>query len=155
MSTFEQQKQYAQNISKHWGKYMTEAATTGTMDNLKSLFHEREVYVVLQGQDGKVAEFMIGVNPETCVMSWEDFQEHAFADLKSQDYKLTQSSMLGLLGNRMILETGRINSKDECYMVATSVIEFDDDGKIIGFEAFSDIGVDSLVEAATDAKSAV
>lgn len=148
MSNFEERKKFAKHISDHWGKYMTEAATTGKLDNFKSLFHEKEVYVVLQGQDGQEAEFMIGTDPNTCIMTWEDFSEHAFADLKIQDYKLTQSSMLGLLGNRMILEAGRINNDGECYLAATSLIEFNDEGKIVGFEAFSDIDTDSVLVAA-------
>lgn len=151
-ATFEQRKKFAIHIAENWGKFMTEAATTGSMDNLKSLFHEREVYVVLQGADGQEAEFMIGTDPEICIMTWEDFKEHAFKDLESQDYKASQSAFLGLLGNRMILETVRLNSKDECYMAATSLIEFDDEGKVIGFEAFSDVNAAALMGAASDAK---
>jgi uncharacterized protein YuzE len=153
-STLETRQKFAAHISANWGKFMTEAATTGNLDNLKSLFHEREVYVVLQGGDGEETEFMIGTDPTICHMTWEEFGEHAFADLKTQDYKLTQSSMLGLLGNRMILEAGRINNQDECYMAATSLIEFDEEGKVIGFEAFCDINAESLTAAAQDSKDA-
>lgn len=67
----------------------------------------------------------------------------AFKDLEAQGYEETTSNCLGILGNRLILETGRINKAGELYLTATSLVEFNDDGKVVGFEAFTEIVVDT------------
>ena len=52
----------------------------------------------------------------------------------------------------MILETGRINKSGELYLTATSIVEFNDDGLVVGFESFNELS-DSAVEAANAAQS--
>lgn len=150
-STFEQQKKHAHHISDNWGKFLTEAIGTGNWENFRSLFHEHKVHVGFQGADGQEIKLVIGTDPD--IMSWETFQENSPKDFERQDYKLTRSSLLGLLGNRMNMQFERFNSKDECYMVGTILIEFDDEGKIIGFEAFSDIKAESVICAAAEARA--
>lgn len=145
--TFAHKKKHAQVIADSWGPYLTEAATGGSLDNFKGLFSEDDpVYVVLQNEDGVEAEFTIG-DQEDSDMTWQDFMSVAFQDMEAQNYVKTESLSLGLLGNRMILEVGRINTDGECYLTATSLIEFNADGKIIGFEAFSDLKADEVFAA--------
>jgi hypothetical protein len=145
--TFAHNKKHAQAIADNWGPYFTEAATGGSLDNFKGLFSEDDpVYVVLQNKDGVEAEFSIG-DQEDSDMTWKDFMSVAFIDLEVQNYVKTESLSLGLLGNRTILEVGRINTDGECYLTATSLIEFNPEGKIIGFEAFSDLKADEIFAA--------
>lgn len=146
--TFAHNKKHAQAIADNWGPYFTEAAAGGSLDNFKGLFSEDDsVYVVLQNKDGVEAEFSIG-DQEDSDMTWKDFMSVAFIDLEAQNYVKTESLSLGLLGNRTILEVGRINTDGECYLTATSLIEFNAaNGKIIGFEAFSDLKADEIFAA--------
>jgi hypothetical protein len=63
--------------------------------------------------------------------------------LEVQQYDETTTNCLGVLGNRMILESGRINKSGELYLTATSVVEFNDEGKVVGFESFNEIVSDT------------
>ena len=67
--------------------------------------------------------------------------------MEAQKYDCTTSNCLGVLGNRMILETGRMNTDGELYMMASSLVEFREDGKIIGLEAFNAVDIDTALEA--------
>jgi hypothetical protein len=148
---FEHNRKNALAIAKNWGPYFTEAAKGGLLDNFKSMFcPDSPTYVVLQNKDGEEAEFSIGNDPDTAIMTSEDFAEHAFRDLEAQKYEKTESAMLGLLGSRMILETGRVNKAGEFYLVATLLVEFNPEGKIIGFEAFSDVSADETFAAVAE-----
>jgi hypothetical protein len=52
---------------------------------------------------------------------------------------------LGVLGDHMILETGRFNKAGEIYVTAYSLLTLNEAGKIVGLEAFSDVQAASLV----------
>jgi hypothetical protein len=43
------------------------------------------------------------------------------------------------LGNFLILEVAHFNTAGEIYLVAYSLVEFNDEGKIATFESFSDV----------------
>jgi uncharacterized protein YuzE len=107
-----------------------------------------QCYVVLQSEDGGELEFSLGDDPD-CSMSWEQFAESSLKDLEQQKYDCTTTNCLGVLGNRMILETGRLNTDGELYMTATSLVEFNDDGKIIGFESFNAVDLPSVLSEAS------
>jgi hypothetical protein len=145
---------FAAEITEKWATYMTEAAKGGDLEPFKSLFAE-SVYVILQSSEGGELEFSIGSDPELATMTWEEFAANAFKDLEAQKYDKTISECLGVLGNRMILETGRLNTDGDLYLTATSLVEFNSDGKVIGFESFNPIddatkALTEVVEAAID-----
>mmetsp|Transcript_43440 Transcript_43440/g.105283 ORF Transcript_43440/g.105283 Transcript_43440/m.105283 type:complete len:151 (+) Transcript_43440:99-551(+) len=142
--------EYAKKIATEWAEKMTSAGKGGPIEPLKALFSP-VVYVVLQSSDGGEVEFTLGDEGET-TMTWDQFAESAFKDLEAQQYEETTSNCLGVLGNRLILETGRINKSGELYLTATSIVEFNDDGLIVGFESFNEVS-DSTVEAASAAQS--
>jgi hypothetical protein len=145
---------FAADITANWAKYMTEAAKGGDFEPFKSLFAEH-VYVVLQNSEGDEVEFSIGHDAELSTMTWEDFAASAFNGLEEQQYDKTISECLGVLGNRMILETGRLNTSGELYLTATSLVEFNGEGKVIGFESFNPMddaanALTEVVEAAIE-----
>jgi uncharacterized protein YuzE len=144
----ERNREMAVDIATNWAKNMTTAATGGPLDPLKGMFAD-VCYIVLQNGEGEEVEFTLGDSAD-CTMTWDQFTEVAFKDLEAQQYDCTTSNCLGVLGNRMILETGRLNKDGELYMTATSLLEFDDEGKVIGFESFNDVDVDGAVKAAAD-----
>lgn len=150
--------QFAADIAAKWATYMTEAAKGGSLEPFKSLFAET-VYVILQSSEGTEVEFSIGTDSDLATMTWEDFASTAFQNLEEQKYDKTISECLGVLGNRMILETGRLNTDGELYLTATSLVEFNSDGKVIGFESFNPIddaakAVAEVVEATIDSSAA-
>ncbi len=87
--------------------------------------------------------FTIG-DDDNASMTWEEFQSIPNKDLEEQEYEKTESECLGVLGNRFIMEVARINKAGEAYLVAYNLVEFNDEGKIIEFESFSDLKVTSL-----------
>jgi hypothetical protein len=103
--------EFAAEIAKGWAKNMTTAANGGPLDPLKDMFGD-VCYIVLQNSDGKEVEFTLGDGSE-CTMAWDQFTDAAFRDLETQRYSSTTSNCLGVLGNRMILETGRLNKDGE------------------------------------------
>ena len=84
-------------------KHLTEAAKGGPIEPFKALFAPK-CYVILQSEDGGELEFSLGDDPD-CSMSWEQFAEASFKDLEEQKYDCTTTNCLGVLGNRMILES--------------------------------------------------
>ncbi|KAG7371318.1 hypothetical protein IV203_019888 [Nitzschia inconspicua] len=144
----ERNLELARGIALNWAKNMTIAANGGPLESLKSMFAD-VCYIVLQNSEGREVEFTLGDSVD-CTMTWDQFTKFAFADLESQNYDCTTSSCLGVLGNKMILETGRLNKDGELYMVATSLLEFDEDGNVMGFESFNPLDIDGAVEAVTD-----
>jgi len=78
-------------------------------------------------------------------MNWQEFQETTNVDLKAQSYLKTESECLGVLGDRMIMEAGRINQAGEVYQESFALVTLNSDGKIIMLESFSDANVASLV----------
>mmetsp|Transcript_8687 Transcript_8687/g.13848 ORF Transcript_8687/g.13848 Transcript_8687/m.13848 type:complete len:148 (-) Transcript_8687:896-1339(-) len=144
----EQNRQFAVDIAVNWAKELTAAAKGGPLEPFKNMFAD-QCYVILQGADGGELEFTIGDDPDSCSMTWEQFAENSFKDLEAQNYDCTTTDCLGVLGNRMILEAGRLNKKGELYMTATSLVEFNEDGKIIGFEAFNAVDLPSTVTEAS------
>ncbi|KAL3912653.1 MAG: hypothetical protein SGARI_001045 [Bacillariaceae sp.] len=136
----------AARIAVDYAKHLTTAAKGGSLEPFKELFAD-PCYVVLQDAEGQEVEFTLG-ETEGCSMTWEQFTEAAFKDLEVQKYDYTTSNCLGVLGNRMILEVGRTNTDGELYMMASSLVEFNNDGKIIGYEAFNAVDVDSVLDLA-------
>ena len=132
-------------IAAKWGPALTKAAKEGDMSDFRALFAP-EVEVVLQNALGEESEFVIG-DSEECVLSWEDFHELTTKDLKEQNYLKTESQCLGVLGRRLILETGRFNTEGEVYLESYSLITVDKDGKIVAVEAFTDPQTSSLMSA--------
>jgi hypothetical protein len=144
----------AQEIARQWGPALTKAFTENELSSFQDLFDSKlPVEIVLQNADGEEAEFAIG-NKETSehiTLTWEEFHELTTKDLHEQNYMKSESQCLGVLGNRMILETARFNNDGIVYLESYSLITFNSsDGKIIAVEAFTDPNVDSLFEAATD-----
>lgn len=144
----------AQEIAKQWGPALTKAFTENDLSAFQILFDDsRPVEVVLQNSEGEEAGFLIGSKEtsENVTLSWEEFHEATIKDLQEQDYLKSESQCLGVLGNRLILETGRFNNNGDVYLESYSLITFNLlDGKIVAVEAFTDPNVDSLFEAAID-----
>jgi uncharacterized protein YuzE len=136
------------DIAIAWAKNMTSAANGGPLDPLKDMFSD-VCYIVLQSADGKEVEFTLGDSSD-CTMGWDQFTDAAFKDLEEQRYDCTTSNCLGVLGNRMILETGRLNKDGELYTTAVSLLEFNDEGKVIGFESFDAVDIDGAVQAVVE-----
>ena len=144
----------AQEIAKQWGPALTKAFTENDLSSFQRLFDaSRPVEVVLQNSVGEEAEFLIGSKEvsEEVTLSWEEFHQATIKDLQEQNYMKSEAQCLGVLGNRMILETGRFNNDGDVYLESYSLITFNlPDGKIVAVEAFTDPNVDSLFDAATD-----
>jgi uncharacterized protein YuzE len=141
----EKNDEIAARIAVDYAKHLTTAAKGGSLDPFKDLFAET-CYVVLQDAEGQEVEFTLG-DGDDCTMTWDQFTDAAFKDLEAQKYDCTTSNCLGVLGNRMIMETGRMNTDGELYLMATSLVEFREDGKVIGIEAFNAVDIDSVIEA--------
>ena len=141
----------AQSIAENWGQFLTQASKDGDITAFKEMFVSGPVDVVLQNEDGQEVKFFIGDTEENCDMTWDEFAQTALRDLQMQDYDRSESTCLGVLGKRMILELLRYNKNGEVYLTATSLVEFNDEGKILGYEAFSDVGVSGVVEAVQEA----
>lgn len=123
-----------------------------------SLFiNDEPLSVVLQNAEGSVLHFTLG-DQEEATMSWQEFQETVTADLKAQNYQKTESECLGVLSDRMIMETGRINQANEVYQESFALIPLNKEGKIAMLkitmlESFSDVNVASLTEKAEEVKA--
>lgn len=123
-----------------------------------SLFiNDEPLSVVLQNAEGSVLHFTLG-DQEEATMSWQEFQETVTADLKAQNYQKTESECLGVLSDRMIMETGRINQANEVYQESFALIPLNKEGKIAMLkitmlESFSDVKVASLTEKAEEVKA--
>jgi hypothetical protein len=138
----------AVEIATAYAESITSAAKGGPLDPLKGMFGD-VCYVVLQSADGQEVEFTLGDSSD-CTMSWDQFTDVAFKDLEEQRYDCTTASCLGVLGNRMIMETARLNKDGEMYTTATSLLEFNDEGKVIGFESFNSVDMEGAVQAVAE-----
>ena len=78
-------------------------------------------------------------------MTWQEFRDTSTQDLAAQNYLKTESECLGVLGDRMILETGRVNKDGEVYQEVFSLVTLNAKGKITMLEAFSDINAAALL----------
>jgi hypothetical protein len=103
----------------------------------------------LQNAEGQEVHFTIGTQ-EDADMSWQEFHKTTTKDLKSQDFLKTESECLGVLGDRMMMQTGRLNKAGEVYMEAFLLLTLNDAGKITMLEAFSNVNASSLVSAAME-----
>jgi hypothetical protein len=124
----------ANKIGDSWGPAVTKIVKDKDMDPLLSLC-ALSVTVVLQTSNGDEATFTVGGEG---AIDWYEFADLTSKDTQEGDYKKTESASMGVLGNRMILEVGRINSKAELYMNACMVLTLDESGKITKLEAFAD-----------------
>jgi hypothetical protein len=112
-----------------------------------SLFVSDEVVsVVLQNSEGQELHFTVG-DQDDATLSWADFQTTVCKDLEEQKYSKSVSECLGVLGDRFIMEVGRINEDGDVYMEAFSLVTINSDGKIIMIEGFSDVNAEGLVHA--------
>lgn len=140
----------ANKIADYWGPAVTKIIKDKDMAPLVSLCAP-SVAVVLQTSTGDEATFTIGGEG---AIDWAEFADLTSKDMEEQDYKQTESASMGILGNRMILEAGRINSKDELYMNTCMVLTLDKSGKITKLEAFADSVAPSVLDAALAAEAA-
>ncbi|KAL3928348.1 MAG: hypothetical protein SGARI_005060 [Bacillariaceae sp.] len=145
MSSSAKNTKVAAQIAVDYAKHLTAAAKGGSLDAFKSLFAD-SCFVVLQDGEGQEVEFTLGEGDD-CNMTWDQFTEAAFKDLEAQKYDYTTSNCLGVLGQRMILETGRMNTDAELYMMASMLVEFREDGKIVGIESFNSVDIDTALDA--------
>jgi len=106
------------------------------------------VSVVLQNVAGAEVHFTIG-DQEDATMTWEEFQQTSTKDMAAQDYLSTTAECLGVLGDRFILETGRLNKAGEIYQEMFNLVTLNEEGKIIMLESFSDANAATLVGAAS------
>lgn len=108
---------------------------------------EESVSVVLQNDKGEEVHFTVGAQ-EDADMSWDEFQESSKKDFESQDFLKTESDCLGVLGDRMLMQIGRINQAGEVYMEAFFLVTLNDAGKITMLESFSNVNASNLMDAA-------
>ena len=136
----------AKEIVDKWGPALTKAILDGDLSTFKELFVSEPVAVVLQNGEGAEAEFTIG-DGEEATLTWGEFHELTTKDLKEQNFLKSESQCLGVLGDRLIMEVGRFNKDGEVYAEAYSLLTFNEEGKIVSVEAFSDPDVGSLLSA--------
>ena len=138
----------ATEVADKWGPALTKAVMENDVTDFKNLFSKEPVLVVLQNAEGTEADFTIG--DEGATMTWEEFQELTMADLKEQKFAKTESQCLGVLGDRLILETARFNQSGEVYSEAYALLTFNEDGKITAFDAFTNPQAEGLMAAVAD-----
>lgn len=128
----------AADIADKWGPALTKSIKERDISDFKALFASDEpVFVVLQNAEGNEAEFTIGDIDEAS-LTWDEYHELSIKDLTAQQYAKTEAQCLGVLGDRMILESDRFNTDGDVYMEAFSLLTLNEEGKIVAFEAFSD-----------------
>jgi hypothetical protein len=104
---------------------------------------------VVVDKDGAEAIIAVGdEGDEPITMTWSVFQQLLSADFAIAEFSKMEAECLGVLGNRMILEVSRINTSDEVYMTAVSILTLTEDGLIAKTEAFSDPQVAFLADKA-------
>jgi ketosteroid isomerase-like protein len=133
-------------IAEKYGPALTKAILDGDLSTFKELFVSELVDVILQNGEGVEAEFTIG-DGEEATLTWDVFHELTTKDLKEQSFLKSEAQCLGVLGDRMIMETGRFNKDGEVYAEAYSLLTLNKEGKIVAFEAFSDPDAESLTAA--------
>lgn len=142
----------AGEIALKWGPAFTKLVMDKDDSDFLNMFDKAEaVAVVLQTADGTEAAFSIG-DVEGADLTWAEFNEQSTKDLEAQNYVKTVAECLGVLGDRLILETGRINKDGEIYTSSYSLLTMNEAGKIIMFEAFTDIQGAGLIAAGTAGK---
>ena len=139
----------ANSVADAWGPAISKSTNEGDPSGIKALCAD-VVEVVLQSNKEPicvtVGDLEGGENAAT--FSWSELLGLTTKDMAAQNYKSTESACLGVLGNRMILESGRINKEDEMYMNVVSLVTLNNDGKITRFEAFADSASPALFDAA-------
>jgi hypothetical protein len=103
----------------------------------------------LQNAKGQEVHVTIGAQDDAD-MSWKEFHETTTKDLESQNFLKTESECLGVLGDRMMMQTGRLNKAGEVYMEAFLLLTLNDAGKITMLESFSNVNASSLMSAAME-----
>eukprot|EP00339_Tiarina_fusa_P028120 CAMPEP_0117029426 /NCGR_PEP_ID=MMETSP0472-20121206/21311_1 /TAXON_ID=693140 ORGANISM="Tiarina fusus, Strain LIS" /NCGR_SAMPLE_ID=MMETSP0472 /ASSEMBLY_ACC=CAM_ASM_000603 /LENGTH=147 /DNA_ID=CAMNT_0004737193 /DNA_START=113 /DNA_END=556 /DNA_ORIENTATION=+ len=140
-------KAKGQEIADKWGPALTKMMVDGDMSDFKDIFVQDEpVYTVLQDAEGHEIETSIGTDGE---LSWDAFQELSSKDLASQNFDKIEAQCLGVLGDRMIMETGRFNKDGVVYLEAYSLLTIDGNGKVTMVEAFADSQLTSVQAAVT------
>lgn len=123
---------------------------TCSLPNSYRLFVSNEsVSVVLQNAAGGEVHFTVG-DQEGATLTWAEFHNTCQKDAKSQNYAKSVAECLGVLGDRFIMEVGRINQTGEVYMEAFSLVTLTPEGKISMLEAFSDVNASGLLQAAQE-----
>ena len=138
-------------VAEKYGKAWTKAIVEGDMADFVGLFAAQEgpVIVVLQNAIGIPIEFTVG-DQAGANMTWEELRNVTVQDLEAQDFLKVEAQCLGVLGDRMIMETGRFNKAGEVYMEAYGLLTLNKEGKILALEAFSDPQVAKLMAAAQE-----
>jgi hypothetical protein len=139
----------ANKLADAWGPAITKLSKEEDASALKALCADVVEIILPTYQEAisvTVGDEEEGDNAST--FTWNELLGLLNKDIGVHDYQRTESACLGVLGNRMILEAGRINSKDEMYMNVVSLITMNDDGKLIRFEAFADSASPALFDAA-------
>ena len=148
-------KTKAEEIANAWGPALTKAMNDGDCTAIKSICIEKEpVYLVLQGPDGNEIETSIGDVATEADMSWETFQKLISKDVQQQEFLKLEAVCLGVLGDRMMIETGRFNKSGEVYLEAYSLLTITQDtGKVSMFEAFVDTQLSGFMKEAEASSS--
>lgn len=142
----------ANHIADNWGKALTKLTKEKDVEPLKALCEPIVELVLATTSDDGTAVFTIG--DEGAHVSWEECRDLVTQDA-GDDYKETDSASMGMLGNRMILETARIDNKDEIYMNACAIVTMSTStGKVAKLEVFTDSISPSLLDAGVLAASA-
>ena len=102
---------------------------------------------IVQNTEGAEVRFTIG-KQEGATMTWQEFHDTLSQDLAAQNYIKTESECMGVLGDRMILKTGRVNKEGELYHEVFSLLTLNEEGKITMLEAFSDLKAANLMASA-------
>ena len=142
----------ANHIADNWGKALTKLTKEKDVEPLKALCEPIVKLVLATTSDDGTAVFTIG--DQGAHVSWEECRDLVTRDA-GDDYKETDSASMGMLGNRLILETARIDHKDEIYMNACAVVTMSTStGKVAKLEVFTDSISPSLLDAGVLAASA-
>ena len=143
----------ANQVANAWGPTLTKAFKEEDVSGFRAMFvTDQPVGCILNGPDGGELEFTVGDDAETATLTWDEFLKQTCQDLKAQDFSKTESQCLGMLGDRIILESGRFNSSGEVYHEGYMLVTLNDEGKILLVEAFAGIGAASLEAMATAKK---
>ena len=101
----------------------------------------------MQNTAGQEVHFTVG-DQDDASLTWSEFHTASTKDAKEQDYAKSVAECLGVLGDRFIMEVGRINQAGDVYMEAFLLVTLTPEGKISMLEAFSEVNASGLLEAA-------
>lgn len=137
----------ANQIADAWGEALTNMMRNKDCEALVALCEPVVQVTLPTSEPGTTATFSIGAG-EAASISWQEFAELSGSSLEEQDFASVEAACTGILGNRMILETARINSKDEIYMNAFAVLTLSPEGKVASFESFADSVAPAVIDVA-------